>query len=57
MSFLEKNSLRTEHVVLPVMHKPPLMSSISWPPEEGEETGGGGGGEKEKKEEEDGEDF
>lgn len=57
MSFLEKNSLRTEHVVLPVMHKPPLMSSISWPPEEGEETGGGGRGEKEKKEEEDGEDF
>lgn len=57
MSFLEKNSLRTEHVVLPVMHKSPLMSSISRPPEEGGGMGDEGGGKKEKKEEADGEDF
>lgn len=42
MSFLEKDSLRTEHVVLSVMHKPPLMSSISRPPEEGGGAGGWG---------------
>lgn len=53
MSFLQKDSLRTERVVLPVMHKPPLVSSIPPPPEEG----GGRGGAKKEKEEEDGRIF
>lgn len=56
MSFLEKDSLRTEHVVLPVMHKIPSVSSIQPPPEEGGGTGGRGGGGGKKKEE-DGENF
>lgn len=44
MSFLQKDSLRTERVVLPVMHKPPLVSSIPPPPEEG-----GGRGEQRRR--------